>query len=248
MRALQRRSGAPTTSARSTLSTAVGNYRYANPMAITPSNNRTHTFWRTTQVSIPITESTGFAATSPSLNFGFALGQVWCWLNGSYNGTYSAAISNYTEFNALFDFYKINFVKATIFFTNNSSSVNSPATGMPMIHLCNDFDDVTEVMTVATILEKSGVRTLQFDATNSRGLTHWVKPTVASYIQTTDGGGTGSATNAGVQPNQWINTGAANIVHSGMKFVYNNQGRASATDVGSMTVIFEIEYVFKAVR
>ena len=57
---------------------------------------------------------------------------------------------------ALFDTYKINNVRMKMFFTNNNSSVNSPATGMPLVHIANDFDDVQENMTVASILERAG--------------------------------------------------------------------------------------------
>ena len=55
---------------------------------------------------------------------------------------------------ALFDTYKINNVRMKMFFTNNNTSVNSPATGLPLIHIANDFDDAQENMTVASILER----------------------------------------------------------------------------------------------
>jgi len=249
MAALRRRTGAPTTSSTRTLATAVGNYRYSNPMAIQMSNARTYSFWRSCTVSMAIAENVGFATTSPSLNFGFSLSQVWAYLGGTYNGTYSAAIPNFAEFSNLFDEYKINFVRMKMFFTNNQSSVNSPSTGLPLIHMVNDFDDVTESLTVSTILEKSGVRHVQFDGNNSGGINHWVKPVPQSYVSTTDGSGTVSTLNGGVPvTGLWINTAAPNIVQSGIKLVYNNQGRTPATDIGSITFVFDVEFVFKCVR
>ena len=147
----RRATGAATTPARATLSRAVGQYRYANPMYIQPSNARTMSFWRTVSYSITLNESLGWgAAGTPSLNFGFTLGNVLGWLGGGFSIT--LPITNSSEFQALFDTYKINNVRMKMFFTNNNSSVNSPATGLPLIHICNDFDDAQENMTVATIL------------------------------------------------------------------------------------------------
>jgi len=249
MAALRRRTGAPTTSSTRTLATAVGNYRYSNPIPISMGNNRTHSFWRSTTISIPITELSGWASTSPSLAFGFALGQVWTYIGGAYNGTYSATVPNNAEFSALFDFYKINFVRMKLFFTNNNSSVNSPSTAMPLLHIVNDFDDVKETLSINSVMEKAGVRHVQFDATNSTGVNHWVKPLPQTYMSGYVVDDTVVGTNAGVpSTSQWINTTATNIVHCGTKLVYNNQGRNAGTDIGSMTVVFDIEFVFKATR
>jgi len=210
------------------------------------SNARTYSFWRSASLSTTLTENLGFANTSYNLNFGFSLSQVWGYLSGAY--ALSAAIPNASEFQNLFDEYKINFVRVKMFFTNNISSVNSPATGMPLIHMCNDFDDVIESLTLSNILEKSGVRHVQFDATNSGGINHWVKPVPISYVNTTAGDGTTAAIAGGVPSTQWINTAASNVVHCGIKMVYNPQGRNSATDIGSVTFVFDVEYVFKCTR
>lgn len=245
----RRVTGAPTTSATKTLRRAVGQYRYANPMYLQPSNARTMSFWRTVSYSIPINESLGWgSAGTTSLNFGFTLGNVLGWLGGVFSIT--LPVTNASEFQALFDTYKVSNVRMKMFFTNNNSSVNSPATGMPLIHICNDFDDVAESMSVNTILEKAGVRTLQFDAMNHAGLAHWVKPAAKQVIAQTDPAtGVQTTSNAGIPfGSQWIDCAVSNIVHNGVKLVYNNQGRSNNTDIGSMTFIFEIEYTFKGYR
>lgn len=243
------RTGGTTTSARRTLSTAVSQYRYANPMYIQPSNARTASFWRTVSYSISLNESLGWGALgSPSLNFGFTLGNVLAWLGGAF--TFSVPVPNSSEFQALFDTYKISNVRMKMFFTNNNSSVNSPATGLPLLHLCNDFDDVSESMTVNSILERAGVRTVQFDATNHQGISHWVKPAAKDVIAQTDPAtGVQTTSNAGIPfGSRWIDCAVSNIVHNGIKIVYNNQGRANNTDIGSVTFIFELEFSFKGYR
>lgn len=241
--------GATTTSASRTLSKAVGQYRYANPMYIQPSNARTISFWRTVSYSITLNESLGWGASgTTSLNFAFTLGNVLGWLGGGYSIT--LPVTNSSEFQSLFDTYKIPNVRMKMFFTNNNSSVNSPATGMPLLHIANDFDDAQENMTAASILERAGVRTFQFDATNSQGVSHWVKPSAKQTVSQVDPAtGVQTVSNAGVSMgNQWIDVAASNIIHNGVKLVYNNQGRNNNTDIGSMTFIFEIEYTFKGYR
>lgn len=243
------RTGAATTSAPATLARAVSQYRYSNPMYIQPSNARTASFWRTVSTSIVIQEAGGFAATSPSLNWGFSLGNVYGWLGGAF--VYAIPVPNATEFSALFDTYKINAVRMKMFFTNNNSSVNSPNTGLPLIHVANDFDDVTEFMTVSSICERAGVRHLQFDAVNHTGLNHWVKPVPKDLTVSTDPatGAVTTTTNGIPYTGKWLDTANSQIVHNGIKVVYNSQGRTPAgTDIGSITFIFEIEFTMKGYR
>lgn len=241
--------GASTTPATRTLSRAVNQYRYSNPMYIQPSNARTASFWRTLSYSIPINEQLGWAALgSPCIGFNFGLRYVNIFLGGGFFAALN--VSNAAEFQALFDTYKINSVRMKLFFTNNNSSVNSPATGLPLLHICNDFDDASENMSVNTILERAGVRTIQYDATNAKGIAHWVKPAAKAVVQQTDPvTGAASTSDSSVPMGAtWIDTAVSNIMHNGVKIVYNNQGRNNNTDIGSVTFIFEIEYTFKGYR
>lgn len=231
-----------------TLSRAVSSYQNNHPLYIQPSNTKQVTFWRSVSVSLAINESTGFSSLSPNVNFGFTLQGVQAWLGGTYAGQYN--IANSSEFQALFDTYKINAVRCKMFFTNNYSNVNTPSTGMPLIYVANDFDDVQESMTVGTIQEHVGLRIFQFDGHNSDGIRHWVKPAVKDVIVQTDPStGVQSSTNAGIPFGaQWIDCAVSNVIHNGMKVVYNNQGRTANSDIGSMTFVFEIEYCFKGYR
>ncbi len=240
--------GSSTTPATRTLSRAVREYRYANPMYIQPSNARTATFWRTTRYNIPLNESLGFKSQGVSLNFGFSLGNIIAFYPTVTVET--APVSNAAEFQALFDTYTIKNVRMKMFFTNNNSSVNSPATGMPLLHICNDFDDIAEAMTANSILEHAGVRTVQFDAMNHQGLAHWVKPAAKQVVAQTDPvTGVQTTSNAGVPyGTYWIDCAVSNIVFNGIKLVYDNQGRNNNTDIGSLTFIFEVEYCFKGYR
>lgn len=246
-------SGARTTPASRTLSRINGSYRYANPPVIQPSNARTCSFWRAISHSIRIQQGGGFynsTNNSQCLAYAFDLNGVKGWLGGVY--TYNIQIANSSDFQNLFDTYKINAVKMKCFFSHNFSNVNTPATALPILSIVNDFDDATEVLTTSTILEKAGVRTMQFDATNATGFSHYIKPSARQVVSQIDvSTGTESVSSAGVAFGaQWLDCANNNIIHSGVKIVYNNQERVpvTVTDIGTLTVYFELEYVFKGYR
>lgn len=244
----RRRSGAPTTSSSSTLARARATFRYANPPSITLSNQRTCSFTRTVAYSIALNESTGWGGSSSySLAFGFQLAQIV----GTLSGVYSIflPVPNYTEFQALFDYYKIGNVRMKMFFSNNTSSLSSPATALPIIHISNDYDDINAAETVNSILERAGTRSFQFTADHQYGISHYLKPQASQYVMNVDGTGFVASTNGGVAPTgQWLNTAATQILHNGVKLVWNPQGRTSNTDIGTVTFLFEVEYMFKGFR
>jgi len=238
----------PNSNAAGTLSTVRRSYRSSNPMLITPSNARSCSFWRSVTHSTTINQLSGFNGGSTCIGYAFNMQGVIFYLGGIYQGTIN--IANFSEFQALFDQYKINSVKMRMWFTNNNSSTGSPTVGMPLVHLVNDFDDIGESLSIAAIQEKAGFRTFQFDATNGRGQTNWVKPVPRTVVsQNNADTGVETVSSAGTPyGSTWLDASSSNIIHSGVKIVYNNQGRSTNVDIGSMTVQFEINYVFKGYR
>lgn len=231
------------------LSSVIRSHRAANPYQITPSSGRTVAFWRKTQISIPVNQATGFASTAFNLNWGFSLGRIHGWLGGIFS--YSLPVSSAAEFQALFDYYMIRAVKIQVFFTKTNADFSATVNqAMPIILICNDFDDVAEAMTLNAMNERVGVRHAQFDATNVNGINHYIKPKPTSVmVQTNVDTGVLSSSNSGVVfGTQWLDTAQSNIVHNGVKFYYDNQGRTTSADIGSVTFVFDVEYVFKGYR
>lgn len=233
------------------LGTVVRSHRAANPYQIQPSAGRTVTFWRKTEVNIALGQSTGFSAAGNNVNWGFALGRIFGFVNGVF--TYSVAVPNASEFQALFDYYKINAVKMQMFFTKTTSdqgSTGNSGLGMPVMIIANDFDDIQENMSLSTMLERVGSRHVQFDASSQRGINHYIKPKPSSVVVQTDiTTGTQSTSNAGVVfGTQWLDCASSNIVHNGIKVFYDNQGVTTATTLGNVTFVFDVEYVFKGYR
>ena len=215
------------------LDSVVRSHKAANPYQITPSAGRTVSFWRQATYSVPLNESIGFTVggiSSFNLNFGFALGNVFGILGGTF--AFLATVPSASELQALFDYYCINAVKIKIFFTNNYSNVNSPSTALPIIHMCNDFDDINEVMSLPAMLQRVGCRTVQFDGNNVNGINHYIKPKPAGVVVQTDTAtGVQSSANAGIPfYTTWLDIAQSNIVHNGLKLFYNSRGRTSNTE------------------
>jgi len=233
------------------LGSIVRSYKRANPYQISPSSGRTCTFWRKTEINITLNQLSGFGGAGASLNWGFSLGFIYGYLNGTY--TYSPGVPSSAEFQALFDYYQIRSVKMQIFFTKNTDPVSGTtglSHGMPLLLIANDFDDIAENMTLPTMNERVGVRHVQFDSNNTNGITHYIKPKPTNAIveSSTSTGIRSTAFTGVVFGTQWIDTASANIVHNGVKVFYNNQGLTNNVDLGNITFIFDVEFVMKGYR
>jgi len=234
------------------LRSIVRSHRSANPYQITPSSGRSCTFWRKAQISVPINQSSGWSGLGQfNVNWGFSLGKVYGFMGGSY--VYGVTVPAVAEFQALFDYYMIRAVKMQIFFTKNTDPVSSTtgaSHGMPILLICNDFDDIAETMTLDTINQRVGCRHVQFDSNNSNGITQYIKPKPNSVLVQTDiSTGAQSSSNAGVVfGTQWLDFAASNIVHNGIKVFYDNQGLTTNTTLGNITFVFDIEIVCKGYR
>lgn len=237
------------TSDRRQLAAVVRKYRVANPYQITPASGRTVTFWRKVQISYQLGQTTGFQGAGKNVNFGFSLGRLIGFTNGVF--TTSVTMPNASEFQALFDYYKVSAVKMQIFFTKNTSDTSGGSTlGMPLMLICNDFDDIAESMTRDSMMERVGCRHVQFNADNLNGISHYVKPKPTNVVVQTDvSTGAQSTSNAGVVfGTQWLDCASSNIVHNGIKVLYDEQGLTSALVLGNVTFVFDVCYEFKGYR
>jgi len=232
------------------LGSVLRSHRKANPYQITPSSGRTVTFWRKAQVSLQLNQSTGFSGLGNfNVNWGISLGRIFGFLGGTL--TYGVTIPNASEFQALFDYYMIRSTKLQMFFSKTNNDQSSGATlGMPMLLIANDFDDIAEVMTLSSMNERVGVRHVQFDATNTNGINHYIKPKPTNVMVQTDisTGAQSSSSSGVVFGSQWLDIASSNIVHNGIKVFYDNQGLTTATTLGNITFVFDVEIVCKGYR
>lgn len=235
------------------LRSVVRSYRKANPYQITPSSGRSVTFWRKTEINVPLNQSTGWVSGGVgqglSLNWGFALGRIFGFINGNF--FFSPLVPNASDFQNLFDYYKIEAVKMQVFFIKNTSDQSGGSTiGMPILLLANDFDDILETMTLATMNERVGCRHVQFNADNLNGINHYIKPKATQVLVQSDvSTGFQSSSSSGINfGSQWIDVATSNIIHNGIKVFYDNQGLTGASALGNVTFVFDVCYVFKGYR
>lgn len=139
-------------------------------------------------------------------------------------------LPNSTELQALYDQYKIDWVEVDFIFSNNQSSVNSPATNLPIMWICKDYDDSNQA-SVTDIQQYENAKCWQM---GEIGKTHFkmrVKPRYANQVYNT--GVSGSyAPQAG-----FIDTVYNNVPHFGLKLAYDPiKTPASSTLVGYLSI------------
>lgn len=233
------------------LASVVRKARSANPYQITPASGRTVTFWRKTQISYTLNQLSGFQSAGNNVNFGFSLGRLIGYTSGVFQ--ISQAMPNAAEFQALFDYYKVSAVKMQIFFSKNTDPMSTStglSHGMPLLLICNDFDDISESMTRDSMMERVGCRHVQFDSNNVNGICHYIKPKPSNVVVETNTS-TGALTSvpAGVEfGSQWLDCATNNVVHNGIKVYYDNQGITSSVTLGQITFVFDVCYEFKGYR
>jgi hypothetical protein len=154
------------------------------------------------------------------------------------------------EFQALFDYYQIRSVKMQIFFTANASSLNNNTLAMPILLIANDFDDINTNESFSSMMQRVGCRHVQFDSSNSNGIKHYLKPRPSNTIMVTDAvtGAQGTASVGIPFGSTWINTTQTNVVHNGVKILYDAQGLTTNQTIGNITFVFDVEYCFKGYR
>lgn len=187
---------------------------------------------------VGIDTRTGFSLNGVStglfnMQFNFTLAGV----NSSFGGAAPTVIPlpNYTEFTALYDQYRIDYVECQFYFSNNTSSVNSPATTMPIMYLAKDYDD-SNIANYTDLQQYSTMKCWQLgNRTNSDGkFVIYVKPNVdvALYQGLTTGYSRGKS--------QFVDTSSPQVPHYGIKIAYDPIFTpASATNVGYLTCTFK---------
>jgi len=232
------------------LGSVIRSHRRAHPYQIRPTSGRTVSFWRQCQINLTLVQGTGWQGSgAANINWGFSLGNVIGFRNGTFQ--YVIPVPNSSEFQALFDYYMIKNVKMTMFFSKTDADYSSGANlCMPILHICNDFDDIAESMSIDSMMQRLGNRNVQFDGSNTNGISHYVKPVPTTVVvQTSVDTGALTAANAGIATGTtWLDCAQSNIVHNGIKVVYNTQGKTTATEIGTVTFIFDVEYCFKGYR
>lgn len=206
----------------------------------------TYSFERTTLQRLGFDARDGFTLSSgatvlgPGMAISFQLGQIKFWGSGGNNS--QIAVPNYTEYTALFDEWKIDYVKVKIMYTTNVSNGTNinPAYAtymLPTIQTAVDTDDDVPPTSSNDLLQYQNLRTRMFDTNGPMYIQFKPKATLATEA--------GNVLAAGYASNYggWCNTSSAGTDWMGLKIFADLGGTSTATHLGDF--VFYITYGLK---
>jgi len=177
---------------------------------------------------------------NPTWQIGFTLAGAQMNINGSLVTT--AVNTNYAEYTALFDSYRIRKVEITMVYNSNSSSV-SGSPSLPIMSIVNDYDD-TGATVLSSLQQYDSYRLVQFgNNTNNGKVIQRCSPKIGTVVETT-GGSAIASQNSNMT---WIDCNNTTVLYCGVKGNYDNMNVSSAT-LGFITMYIKYFVEFKNTR
>lgn len=205
-------------------------------------------FTSTTQGNrvIGINAQTGFVLNGAATNFfnmqiSFALSQVYIAFGGT--GALSIPVPNFSEFTALFDQYRIDYVECGFAFTANSQDPGV-TTALPIMWVAKDYSDAN-IAPIADVQQYKSAQCFQLGNPAPGGYkVIRVRPTVD--LQVYQGITSGFASANG---KTWIETGTPDVPHYGLKCAIDSTlFGATNVQLGNLSMYFKYHLSFKNVK
>lgn len=197
-------------------------------------------FKRQIQQSTSLNLSSGIFGAGFDVNIVPSLGACEFRINGT--AIFGPSLPNVAEFTSLFDQYRIKKVGVRVIFSQNNSDVDTAATCLPLMHQMNDYNDLNN-KSLSDYQEYPELKTYQLG--QDKYIAWSFVPHVRGDVLTTSGVVSSSAHNI---PCPWIDTSSTNIQMLGTRMYFNNMGRNTNQDVGSVTWLVDYYLEFKFVR
>lgn len=201
-----------------------------------------HSFVRTVSYVNTLYDSGGWGASpgfGADMEFTFSLKQIVMYLSGV--STVTTTTPSYAEFTNLFKEWKLNKVRMKMYFTNNNSSVNSPATALPLLNVVFDPTNVN-ACSLQTALQYDNLKTYQLGngAEAPPVLEFKPRPNLLAY----DGATSGYMTDQ----TGWISCNYPDVPHYSVKVIYDSTTvPGTSTLIGSVNFYFELHMSFKGI-
>lgn len=210
---------------------------YRAPRSYTPSVYR---FKRQIQVPIAVNQSTGFFGSG----FDIAIVPNLSTCDFRINGVlvFSPTLPSVTEFTTLFDQYRIKKINVRVIFSNNESGTSSPTTVLPVVHQCNDYNSLGQLL-LADYQQYPNLKTWQLGKDSN--ISWSFVPHVRGDVLGVGGALSSSANNF---PCPWLDCSSADIQMLGSRFYLNNLGRNTNVDLGSCLFLLDYDLEFKFVK
>lgn len=188
--------------------------------------------WVNTQNATGLIFGGGAATGLYDVELSFSLYQVQAYIGGTAVGTY--AMPSVTDFTNLYDLYRIDYIDVCITFSNNTSSINQPTTGLPIIYFVEDNDDVAATNT-GSLMQYDKLKKFQFGMKNMIRTRIHPKPLEMVYqsaVSTSYQSGSGK---------KFLTTANNNIPHYGVKLTVD-PGPYSAAAVQTGVIQMSFKY------
>jgi hypothetical protein len=195
----------------------------------------THSFVRSVHFSNTLYNSGGWGSSpgfGADMEFTFSLKQLVMYLNGVSTST--TTVPNYTEFTNLFTEWKLNKIRMKMYFSNNNSSVNSPATALPLINVVFDPTNANAT-SLDTALQFDNLKTFQLgNAAEAPPILEFhPRPNALAY----DGVSSGYITDS----SGWVSCQYPDVPHYCVKVIYDGTtAPGTSTLIGSVNFYFEL--------
>lgn len=173
------------------------------------------------------------------LQFNFLLAGVAININGAYSS--SCSMPSISEFTNLFDMYMIDRVDLTLFYSNNTSGVSTPAYSMPIWWIAEDYNS-SDAATLTAIQQYSNVRAHFLGESGGAPVRLSIRP--KATIQANTSGSTYTGNISSVGPT-WLNTANTDVPHFGVKLAWDTSGRTTNLDVGNINITAKFHLKFK---
>lgn len=190
-----------------------------------------YTFRRGLTQAFTWSPASGFGAVGSDMTIVPTLGSCVFMISGVTINT--TPLPGSSEFQALFDQYRIKKVNYQIYWSQNldNTGVSAP---IPVLHLVNDYDS-TGAFSKDQILQHSDCKTYQVKEGSPIRWSVYPKVRVDALLTTEL-----FSSSAWVVSKPWLDTSSPTIQHLGTRVYVDNLSRASAGDLG--TFLFKVEY------
>ena len=212
---------------------------------ISSGSSKVYSFQRTTSSNWPINVANGIAGYGAGLGLQFSL-------NGnsgvSSSGLMLNSFLNTANLVLIFDEYRIKCVDLTWIFTNNSSGVGTPSTGLPLFLMCEDRNDST-APTLLNMQNRSGVMIKQFG--ESSIFKKRIYPHATGNADAPSSGNlpvvSSSYPGAEYKNSQWFDTRTP-VAYNGFKVYFDPQGLSANVNIGTLTLYTTYTLEFRGLQ
>lgn len=205
-------------------------------------SNKIHEFVRTCSTGATLSQVIGLDEYNGFTYNGSSTGGFNCQLVFALTGmdvyfggvkTATIAMPNYAEFTSMYDQYRIDWVEVRFMFSNNSSSVNSPATVLPAFYIAKDYDDANSAGR-PELEQYNNLKIWQAGGQTNRNGIFKVRVKPRAAVQYYNGVASGYGPTQG-QPR--IDTSSPAVPHYGLKMAWDTfKSPAASTIIGYLNI------------